>query len=277
MKTSRQRLSSRIRGVITLLHLLITVVSVSAQESLLPPVPATSATSVDILSFGLDVVPSPEGGDFFDGYRSLGPRRNALPALAAPRLAIRVALPGNIRLAFALSYGNFSINDIYGVIDSSARGAADAFGAFVEQFDATFMPVLVGIEYIPVQTQFATYVGAMIGAGPVTVEWKTLTQHESPGFLSRPELNATGVGLEPAARMYVGIDYQFDESMRERGMVRGIFVEGSYLVLPVRRDYFTAVRRQGRGIPTLPSADEATLQLGGVAVTLGLNLQFSRR
>lgn len=232
---------------------------------------------VDLVSFALDVTPSPSGGDFFNAYRLLGPTRTGLPAIISPRLALRLTLSRTTRLVFSVSYGGVEFTDIYSVIDSSAPPGTEGYGAFVEKFDSHFYPIMIGLEYSPVRTQFTTYVGGLVGIAPVDVNWNTLTQRESPGELSRPGLNTSGVELEPAGRLYAGIDYQFDEAIRERGMVRGIFIEGSYLVLPVRRDYFTSVRRQGRGIAALPAADDGTLHMGGATLTLGFSLQFSRR
>lgn len=242
-----------------------------------PKTPVPGNEVVDIVSFALDVTPSPSGGDFLDAYQLLGPSRSNLPAVISPRLALRLTLGRSTRLVFNVSYGGLDFTDIYSVVDSTAPAGTDGYGAFVEKFAAQYYPILIGIEYSPVRTQFTTYVGALAGIAPVNVDWGTLTQRESPGELSRPELNVSGVELVPSGRIYAGIDYQFDETVRERGMVRGIFVEGGYLVLPVRRDYFTSVRRQGRGIADLPPTESGTLQLGGATLSIGFSLQFSRR
>lgn len=239
--------------------------------------PAEVERDADILSIGLDLIPSPSGGDFLDGYASLGPDRVSLPALVLPRFMLRMMLWSDVRITFGAAYGRLNFTDIYGVVDSTAPVGAEAYGSFVDHVEVRAVPITVGLEYAPVRTQFTTYVGGVVGLAPARVEWITTTQHESPGELYRPELNVSGVGTELVGRLYAGIDYRFDAAVRERGTFRGIYLEASYLAVPVRRDFFAPVRRQGRGITTPPSLDAATLDLGGVVLTFGVNLQFRRQ
>ncbi|MEO5931303.1 MAG: hypothetical protein ABIR47_15325, partial [Candidatus Kapaibacterium sp.] len=109
------------------------------------------------------------------------------------------------------------------------------------------------------------------------VTWTTNVRDQTFSLFYRPMTNVKGLGISPAFRIYAGIDLRFDGYFSERSPFRGIFLEGSYLALPVRRNYFAAVRLGGKGLPTVPSEDGATMNLGGLTLTLGLNLQFVRR
>jgi len=263
--------------VIALLCSLVVQERVPAQEPFLPLPISQVERDADMLSLGIDLIPSPDGGDFFDGYTILGPDRRTLPAVVLSRFSFRLLVRNDLRLTFGLAYGGFDFFDIYSVIDSSAPGGRPDYGSFVDRFRVRVLPVMLGLEYAPIQTQFTTFLGGSCGLSLNNVEWATQTQRESAGELSRPALNADGVEPDLVARFYAGVDYRFDAAVRKRGVFRGVFVEASYLVLPVRRDYFASIRRQGRGIDPLPPTEVATLGMGGVTLSLGVNLQFSRR
>jgi hypothetical protein len=237
----------------------------------------TEERDEEILSLGADLIPAPFGGDFFDGYSLLVPTRTSLPTLVMPRLNFRLLISPPLRLTFGLQYGQLKFTDIYSTVDSTAPVGSDAYGSFVERFDARVLPVTVGAEYAPIRTQFTTYVGGAVGISVTSVDWHTQTQKESPGSLSRPELNVTGYEPGVVGRVYCGVDYRFDAAVREKGLFRGLYVEASYLTIPVRRDFFIPIRRQARGLPAVPSSDRATLQVGGLALAIGLNLQFARK
>lgn len=243
-----------------------------------PPADTTrdrsSAPDFDLISAGLEYVPSPQGGDFFKEYPRLGGEGD-LDGYVMPSAMLRFASIGTIRIIVYGALGGGEFTDIYDVRDS-ARGDV-ALASIVEKFSISSIPVLVGVEYSPIREQFTTYVGASAGIAYSSVEWTTSFREHSPMGFSRPATNIRGGAFHPAYRIYAGVDYRFDRNLWSQSPIRGIFLEGSYLGIPIRRDYFAAVRGAGRMLRGAPGADDATLDIGGVTFTMGINLQFVRR
>ena len=109
------------------------------------------------------------------------------------------------------------------------------------------------------------------------MEWQTTSRDVTIPNFYRPSLNTRGPGFAPAAKVYCGIDYRFDRNFANDGAVRGIFLEASYLFLPLVRDYFAPIRQQGRELKRAPESNSSMLNLGGATFTVGVNLQFFRR
>ncbi len=238
---------------------------------------ATLPRDFDLLSLGVEFVPSPGGGTFFDGYKRLGGAVESLGARMAPMVNIRLATAGPLRICLQSTYARASFTDIYGVIDSISNPYMRGAAALVDQFSATAIPVMAGVEYAPVRSQFTTYVGVGVGLAFNNVDWSTIVRSQSIVDFYRPGANVKSAGVGPAARVYAGTDFRFDRNYWGQGSVRGIFMEASYLLLPVNRDFFTAIRGSGKGIESPPDHDSGVLDLGGFAFTIGLNLQMVRR
>lgn len=238
-------------------------------------VPPKNIVELDVISLGIEIAPSPGEGSFFEEYSKLGGTTTTLDAYASPTLNLRLASFGSFRITVSGLYAQAEFIDIYGVRDTT-RGRNGTVASIVDEFSVSAIPVLVGLEFAPVRTQFTTYVGGSIGASFNNVEWETTIREPMAEFY-RPNINMKESGFFPAFKIYAGVDYRFDRNFWSDTPVRGIFLEGSYLVLPVRRNYFESIRKQGRGLPSKPDNDAATLNLGGVTFTIGVNLQFLRK
>ncbi len=230
----------------------------------------------NILSLGLEIVPSPSGGSFFSEYARLGTQQKSLEGYAMPTLSLRVQIFESTRFVIHSGFGRNSFTDIYSVLDSTAPSGG-SYSSFVESFKSSAIPILLGLEYVPLETQFTSYAGVGVGIAITSIDWTTSTQLESRGELSRPDFNVSGTGFSPAGRVYAGVDYRFDAAVKERNTLRGIYLEGAYMMIPIKRDFFTAIRRNGRGLPQAPTSDSAVLEFGGVTLTLGVSLQFDRK
>jgi hypothetical protein len=233
----------------------------------------------DIVSMGLEVYVSSGGGTFLSEYRKLGGTIESFDPSLVPYLMLRLGVGEDLRV---IGYGTYLSNgfvDLYNArslgADSMASGSALA--AVVEDFSARAIPILAGIEYSPVQSQFTSYVGAAAGISINTVEWLTTTRELTQGGYYRPGINVRETDVSPALKFYTGIDLRFDRYSWQDNPFRGIFLEASYVYVPVRRDYFAALIRGTEGSVMLPTTTSATLQLGGFTFTVGLNLQFLRR
>jgi len=272
---------TRARGIAAA-ALLLAVTTAAAQNTgdrELPVSPADTARDrhavpdVDLFSIGIEYVPSPLGGDFFKEYPALG-GTGRLDGYLMPSAMMRFSAIGPVRV---IVYGAWAGSDFTDIYDVRVAGSGTLLASVVEEFTVSSIPVLVGLEYAPVRDQFTTYAGASVGIAYSNVEWTTTVREQTAGGFSRPATNARDGAFHPAYRIYAGIDYRFDRNLWERGPVRGIFLEGSYLGVPIRRDYFAAIRGTGRELQGVPAHDDATLDIGGVTFTVGVNLQFVRR
>ena len=230
---------------------------------------------IDIISLGAEFTASPGEGDFFEKYQDLGGTVSGMDAYVAPVLAGRMVLDESLRLTVFGSYRHTSFVDPHGVALDTTGEFRGISASLVEEVSFTVIPVMVGLEYSPIRSQFTSYVGVSLGAAVATVDWTTTTR-ELTGVFYRPAVNTKGLSVGPAARIYTGVDLRFDRYFQGRGSIRGIYLEGAFTVLPVTRDYFAEVRTQGKGVAGLPENDSATLYVGGISFTLGLNLQFLR-
>ena len=230
---------------------------------------------LDIISVGAEFTASPGGGDFFEKYERLGGTVQGMDPYIAPVLTGRIVLSDAIRVVVYGSYAHTSFVDPHGVARDSSPEMRGITASLVDEFSVTVVPIVAGLEYTPIRSQFTSYLGVLVGGSLATVDWTTTTR-EVNGLFYRPSVNSKGLSVGPAARIYTGVDLRFDRNFQARGSIRGIYLEGAFTILPVTRDYFAEVRSQGRGVAGLPADDSATLYVGGLSLTLGINLQFLR-
>ncbi len=238
------------------------------------------AADRDVLSFGLEYVASPGAGDFFEGYQLLSGPRTSLDSYLMPAVTGRIHISDPLRLLFHISYAGMDFVDIYNVEAGGIPGepgTGTPIASVVENFSYSVIPVMAGIQYAPVRSQFTTYVGLQGGFGISTGEWTTMIRQQSFGEFYRPQTNEMGSGFVPAIRAFTGMDLRFDRYFAGQSFFRGVYVEAAYLYMPLTRQFFEEVRKVGRGLPTVPSDDGATLNAGGFTLTVGVNMQMHRQ
>lgn len=241
---------------------------------------AAIENDMDVISFGLEIVPTPGSGSFFDGYALLFGRANALEAFVSPVLTGRIRLGEKFRLVFGSSYMGTGFTELYDAAYLSpefpGQDTLVAAAQIYESFAVQALPVLIGFQYTPIRSQFTSYVGGAIGGAFATVSWESDTRPFENVAYSRPGTNIEESGLVPALRAFAGLDLRFDRFFRSENLFRGIYIEAAYIYLPITRNYFEEIRTISRGLPVVPQADEATINLGGFTVSIGLNMQLLR-
>ena len=229
---------------------------------------------IDILSAGLEYVASSGGGTFFDEYSKLGGDEKTLGSYAAPMITGRIAMSETLRLTVYAGYHTARINETYSVRNGTDLREPPT-ATVAESFSVLAFPIVGGIEFAPIRTQFTSYVGIGGGIAVNKARWES-TLLSTNGTYRRPGRNSDGFGVSPAVRAYAGVDMRFDRPSESRATFRGIFLEASYSFIPITRDYFGELRARGEGIDDGPSHDDASLYLGGLTFTFGLNLQVLR-
>lgn len=224
---------------------------------------------------GLSLVPSTGGGSFMKDYAMLGTGRQSLPLVVAPAASVHVPLNGAMRLTLFSSYMSTTVLDNYFVYDTTGGTLRQSPG-IIDELSTSAIPVMAGIDMVSGPAQFGSYIGVEAGIAVTTVNWTTRTQGAPSFDFFRPAINTSGTSIAPALRVAAGVTYDFDATRSSQTVIRGIYLEGSYLTIPVHRDYFATLRQQGRG-GTLPAEDDATLDLGGAGLTLGLMINLAGR
>jgi hypothetical protein len=234
---------------------------------------------MDMLSIGLTGVASPGGGDFFREYARLGGRVNELDPYGTLTLAGRMYLNGKFRVSLFTAFGHIGFEDQYNIVHRTAAdtGEGTLLGSVDERLSSTVIPIMFGLEFSPIQSQFSSYVGVQGGVTVSSTIWTSTVRTDASVEFYRPGTNIDRMGFSPAFRAYTGVDLRFDRYYQGQTAFRGLFLEASFSVLPVAGSYFREIRRQGRDISALPDEDNATLNVGGFSVTLGINLQFLRK
>ncbi len=252
-------------------------------SSLLPRDSAEQAAieaDLDIVSFGLEVVPAPGGGTFFDEYGKLFGEETTLEGYVSPTITGRIRLNDRLRLVIGSSYVGTGFDDIYDAYYfPPGMDFADTVvpvAQIVEEMSMTAFPILVGIQFSPIRSQFTSYVGASIGGALVHPVWRTRVRTFDNVQFFRPETNVDAPGFAPAFRLFTGVDLRFDRFFTTGNVFRGIFIEAAYFYLPISRDYFREIRTIGRKVLLIPSEDDAVLNLGGFTITFGMNMQLFR-
>jgi hypothetical protein len=236
-----------------------------------------------VITVGFEIVPSPGSGSYFTGYRRLFGATTLLDVAVTPTVVGRLRLTDAVRIVVGSSYlqtGFAEIYDAYGfhptVVDPDPDSVV-AVAQIYETMNATAFPLLVGLQWSPIRAQFTSYVGAQAGGAFATASWTTITRPVGGSVYFRPETNVEETVLVPALRLYTGLDLRFDRFFANGKTFRGVYLEAAYLYMPLSLDYFSEIRTIGRGLPVLPPEDNASLNLGGFTVSIGVSLQLRRR
>jgi hypothetical protein len=240
----------------------------------------TSPRELDVISLGLEVVPSPAEGSFFDQYDRLGGKATQIDPTTILAMTIRVVMNDAFWLAFSGGYMRVGFDEHYEVRTpamSDSMGVPIPLASVNEEFRGSVLPLMGGIEWTPVRSQFTSYVGASGGLAVTSLSWTSASRPSGVDEFYRPVTNTSGIGVAPAVRVFAGVDLRFDYFSTVGGPFRGIYVEGAYFYLPLSRNYFKELRQTGQGIPVLPAQDRATVNAGGLTLTIGLNVQFPRQ
>ncbi len=229
------------------------------------------------ITLGLELLPAPGGGSFFDGYALLFGRKQDLEMAVMPVLTGRIALSPRIDLAIGASWLSTELNEVYdayGVRSLAAAAASDSVtleptAQVVEKLTLSAFPVMAGLEYSAVASPYRSYVGVALGGAMVSTTWTSDVHTFGGEPYFRPTTNTKGPGIAPVARIYTGLDLTFDYARAHKRLVQGIYIEASWFFLPIVRSYFDEVRANGEGLPFVPEEGGATLDAGGFTIGIG--------
>lgn len=228
----------------------------------------------------LDLIATPGGGSFFEAYPLLFGRARELDVVVMPGLGGRFRLTDRLRATLFGSWASTGFSDVYDAFrfpSDTTQFPSDTLlpaAQVIEEMSLDGLILLAGVEYSPVVSQFSSYVGLSGGLGVIRTEWYSTTRVFGNIAYERPRINVESTRPYPAIRLYSGVDLRFDFAEANRSIVRGVYVEASWLWLPVSEAFFGPIGRTSQNLPFLPSEENSTLNLGGFAIGIGLNLQL---
>ena len=234
-----------------------------------------------VVALRLDLMATPGGGSFFDSYPLLFGRERELDVSVSPGIGVRGRVTDRLRWTAFGSYTWTGFSEVYdGLRFPSDNGSGQRLDTLLpaaqiqEDMSLRGFILLGGLEYSPVSSQFSSYVGLAGGAGFIGTSWFSTVRTFGSLVYHRPRINVDDTRVSPAVRLYSGVDLRFDYAEMNRSVVRGVFIEASWLWLPVTAEYFGPIRDVSENLPVLPQQRSATLDIGGFALGIGVNLQL---
>lgn len=234
-----------------------------------------------VVALRLDLLATPGGGSFFDSYPLLFGGERELDVSISPGVGVRGRISDHLRWTAFGSYLWTGFSEVYDALSvSTDNGSGLPLDTLLpaaqvqEDMSLQGFALLAGVEFSPVSSQFTSYVGASAGAGFISTSWFSTVRPFGTVVYHRPRINVEDTRVSPAVRLYSGVDLRFDYAEVNRSIVRGVFIEASWLWLPVTADYFGPIHDLSQNLPILPQSRSATLDIGGFALGIGVNLQL---
>lgn len=186
------------------------------------------------------------------------------PALGA---GLKFWLKDNYRLSVATDYFDSKSSDSYTEFDSLAIGTVSR--NINNEFNISSIPIVVSLDYIPVEQQFKTY--ASIGAGVLVsnVKW---TENVNSNRASDTRIGGThydATDIFPLVRGAVGVELNFDQSVTGN-IIGNLTIELRYTYMFRRVDMYSNIKNQlgsesallGNSVELVPGYLSLNLQFG---------------
>lgn len=234
----------------------------------------------NLLTFSLEFIPSPFGGNFFEEYSKLNPKGLRLKDALLPTLSALFDYNENYKITGRISYYNWNLTDIYNqmVLNNTIPKENDKGSpglSIVESISGFQIPFLMGLQFSPLRSQYSNYLGVQVGLNISNTNWQTTSRSISNSILSsRPAININGISLDFSYRFYTGFELRFDSIVSNTNPLRGVFLEISYFDLPILRGYFERIINESKGLFNTPSNGITRISTGGISISIGATIQF---
>lgn len=186
------------------------------------------------------------------------------PALGA---GLKFWLKDNYRLSVGADFFDSKALDSYTEFDSLAIGTVTR--KINNEFKISSIPIVVSLDYIPVEQQFKTY--ASIGAGVLVsnVKW---TENVNSNRASDTRIGGThydATDIFPLVRGAVGVELDFDQSVTGN-IIGNLTIELRYTYMFRRVDMYSNIKNQlgaesallGNSVELVPGYLSLNLQFG---------------
>lgn len=185
------------------------------------------------------------------------------PALGA---GLKFWLEDHYRLSIAADLFNSKSSDSYTEFDSLSIGTVTR--NINNEFKISSIPIVVSLDYLPVEQQFKTY--ASIGAGVLvsSINWTETVNSNRASDTRIGGVHYDATDIFPLIRGAVGMELDFDQSVTGN-IIGNLTIELRYTYMFRRVDMYSNIKNQ---LGTESSQLENSVEL--IPGYLSLNLQF---
>lgn len=174
----------------------------------------------------------------------------------------------DIGIGLKVSYSRSVVRESY--LFTSALDSTRPNQTTSQNMTVSVIPVMLTLDYIPLDRQFTTYVGVAAGMAFTSIKW-----NEGLATVLLPGARASGERYDdshvsPAIGARAGVSLGWDG--RPDALVRpALFIEASYTFIPVSAPLFEEVAKTLPGSPAR-LREPYTIQAGGFGLHLGISL-----
>ncbi len=216
-----------------------------------------------------------ESKEFFDKYGELlggfKTSFNKNPALGA---GVKFQFSENFRYCVEFEYLKFKLMDNYSL--EIAELDEKWIRSFSQRITIEDYPVLVSLEYMPINQQFRTYVGAGAGVLISSTVWNESVDSNIPRDSRKGGKHYDEVNYFPSFRFYVGTALGFDK-IDAKSLFGGLTVELKYNYSLREFDIFHEISEQMEELDKRKNfKQELTILPGYIGLYIGATLNLSQ-
>lgn len=207
--------------------------------------------------------------EFFQDYRRYlgGPASTFDAPLGLDAGVSSFQIP-DVGIGIKVSYSRSVIREAY--LFTSALDSTRPEQSTSQNMTVSVVPVVLTLDYFPLDRQFTTYVGVMAGLGFTSIKWdEGLAKTTLPGARSSGERyddSHVSPAVGARAGVSLGWDGRYDARVRP-----ALFFEASYMFIPVSAPLF---KETAKTLPGSPQRlrEPYTIQAGGFGLHLGISV-----
>lgn len=207
--------------------------------------------------------------DFFSDYKTyLGGVASTFDAPLGLSGGISSFQIPDVGIGVKVAYSRSVIRETY--LFTSFLDSTRPDQSTTQDFTLTVVPAMLTLDYLPTERQFTTYIGVMAGLAFTKIHWT-----ESLSTTTRPGARASGERYDeshvsPSAGIRAGVNLGWDSNADAQAKP-GLFIEASYLFIPVSAPLFANVAETLPGSPARLREPYA-IQAGGFEIHIGISL-----
>lgn len=207
--------------------------------------------------------------EFFQDYQSyLGgpsPTFDAPLGLGAGVSSFQIP---DIGIGIKVAYSRSVVRESY--LFTSALDSTRPNQSTSQNLTVSVIPVVLTLDYFPLDRQFTTYVGVMAGLGFTSIKWEEgLAKTTLPGARASGE-RYDDSHVSPAVGARAGVSLGWDGRHDARARP-ALFIEASYMFIPLSAPLFKETAKTIPGSPTR-LREPYTVQAGGFGLHLGISV-----
>lgn len=161
--------------------------------------------------------------DFFDEYNNvIGGNQNSFTNPLLYGVGLKLQLDEGYRFSLTADMLGSNINEIFE--ETLIHNNIMVTRQFYENLDASTIPVILGIELLPIDGQFRTYAGFGAGVSISSIKWDENIYDYDKKNKELSGVKYSSNGILPTIRFYAGLELGFDKRGRE-GFISSLIVE----------------------------------------------------